>query len=294
MLRKLIALDMRAFARQLQWIAPIYGLLLLSALLLRGFNLPVVGVVAYVLALIGTALLIPAVLVLGIVRYYRHLYSHQGYLTHTLPVTASQRYHGKLISGSIMYAAATLMALAGVAVLMMTKGIARGDVFGKILVFFRGVESILAYLNISSFAAALFLLGVWLVIFLSTFALYSLCITAGMGRLFSRMGMGGPFIVYLLVTLINQVAGVVSFLLIPLSLRIAVAGDGIRLKIVVGFALRQLLEMGFKNQQMTFDELMTLGGGYVDFGLGSIVIGLAFIVFSYFFTKRQLAKVNLR
>jgi len=45
---------------------------------------------------------------------------------------------------------------------------------------------------------------------------------------------------------------------------------------------------------MTFDELMTLGGGHVDFGLGSIIISLAFIVFSYFFTKRQLAKVNLR
>ena len=34
--------------------------------------------------------------------------------------------------------------------------------------------------------------------------------------------------------------------------------------------------------------------GHVDFGLGIFIFMFAFMIFSYFFTKRQLGRVNLR
>ncbi len=294
MLSKLISVDIRAYRVQLKWMVPIYGLLLLSAFGLRGFNIPVVGGFAYALALIATFLFVPTALVFALVHYYRHLYGNQGYLTHTLPVSPSQRYQAKLISGFALYVIATLSTLFGLFILMLARGLSQGIGFGRISGFFNDLRKFLAFFEINQMVAIVLALVMWLFIYLSFFAIYSLCITVGTGRRFARFGAGGPFIVYLLTYLVNQIVGVASFLFIPLSLRVAVDSAGVHYRIVNELAFRQFLEEGFKGQNMSFKEMIQLGGGHVDIGLGSVLIGIAFIIFSYFFTKRQMAKVNLK
>lgn len=58
--------------------------------------------------------------------------------------------------------------------------------------------------------------------------------------------------------------------------------------------IHNLLEIGITGWNLPMEEMIERGGGHFDFGLGVFVFTLAFIVFSYFYTKRQVGKVNLR
>lgn len=107
MLSKLIKYDLKSLNR---FLIIIHVFLLLAAAAVRvffteRFNLATVEGVAYLtLAFILFSLLASGVSfateILIAIRFYKNLFSHEGYLTHTLPATRTQHLAAKTISGS--------------------------------------------------------------------------------------------------------------------------------------------------------------------------------------------------
>jgi hypothetical protein len=294
MLGKLIKLDFRMMRSHLKWTIPIYALLLTSAFVFRSFNFPVLGQLMYVLAIIATLVLVPVVLVLFLSHYYRHFYTNQGYLTHTLPVTASQRYHSKLISGFLLYVLSSLVAFIGFFCILLAGGLSKGKAMLEINEFLQFMKAWPAFVGVSVFAGVLLIIGIWLLMYVSFFTTMSFSVTVGMGRRFSRFGVGGPFLVYIILYVANQVLGVLGLLFIPLSLRFSSGDLFPQIRVVMEMPIHNLLEIGITGRNLPMEEMIERGGGHFDFGLGVFVFTLAFIVFSYFYTKRQVGKVNLR
>ena len=142
----------------------------------------------YVLAIIATLVLVPVVLVLFLSHYYRHFYTNQGYLTHTLPVTASQRYHSKLISGFLLYVLSSLVAFIGFFCILLAGGLSKGKAMLEINEFLQFMKAWPAFVGVSVFAGVLLIIGIWLLMYVSFFTTMSFSVTVGMGRRFSRFG----------------------------------------------------------------------------------------------------------
>ena len=108
MLGKLIKYDLKSLNR---FLVMIHALLLLTALLIRYFLtgqinsstpqnslLLALSITLYVLILIAVSF---ATAIIITIRFYKNLFSDEGYLTHTLPVTRGQHLLSKTIAGSI-------------------------------------------------------------------------------------------------------------------------------------------------------------------------------------------------
>ncbi len=178
----------------------------------------------------------------------------------------------------------------------MAAGLAAGTGFQAVSDGFRMIGSWPYILGLSPVTGWLLAAIVWVLIYLDSFAVYSFCISLGMGRRLARYGIGGPFLVYLIYYIVDQIGGLVSFLFIPLSYRFSFINGVIESKIVTVMPFRQLREIGLTDNitdNMSFEEGIEYLG-HVDFGLGIFIFMFAFMIFSYFFTKRQLGRVNLR
>ncbi len=79
-----------------------------------------VGIISYVAIIYAVAIFTGGVNILLYVRYYRHFFSDQGYLTFTLPVKRSTLFWSKAVSG-LIYMLATL-AVSFVAILCAISG----------------------------------------------------------------------------------------------------------------------------------------------------------------------------
>lgn len=107
MLSKLLKYELKSTAR---WFLPLYIALIILTFLNKltiTINLPdfilfnilkVLLMVFYVLIIIFTSI---ATMILLVVRFYKNLYTDEGYLTHTLPVKPGTHLNCKILSGCI-------------------------------------------------------------------------------------------------------------------------------------------------------------------------------------------------
>lgn len=126
MLRKLLKYDFRALNR---FLIILHVILLASAFLGRialrasvislGEN-GIVGFGIFLIIVYAVALLaaLNATLILVGVYFYRNLYSDEGYLTHTLPVSAGELLASKAIAGSVWLFADQILMLVSFAILV--------------------------------------------------------------------------------------------------------------------------------------------------------------------------------
>ncbi len=132
MLRKLIKYDMRYIGRIVPWVylSAIAVALLMSLLLFLTSLEPELAFLAGITAL-------PYFLVIGIIsisgfimiaiRVYKNLYSDEGYLTFTLPVTMKQQILSKVFSGAIWEFLGFIVALICIALPLLTVWFAYSD-----------------------------------------------------------------------------------------------------------------------------------------------------------------------
>lgn len=133
MLGKLIKYDFKALSR---YLILIHGMLLITAVLGRflfigrlvqepnsglsefGMAIMTIGMLIYVIlfmtAVFGTMLMIA-------IHFYKNLYSDEGYLTHTLPVSRGQLLMSKTISGSIWMLIDIALVVLSVLILVLYK-----------------------------------------------------------------------------------------------------------------------------------------------------------------------------
>lgn len=308
MLSKLIKLDLRDYRAKLKWALPIYGLLLLSVLLTKGLSIPYLGGFAYGIAVVATIILLPAALLLSLIHYYRHFYTNQGYLAHTLPVTPGQRYYGKLVGAFLLYFLTSLIAIFGVLILVLAKTLSERTGLAGFGTIIRSVVSWPQQIGLNPVLGWLLVFALWLFIFIYFFATYSFCISSGMSRRLSRFSFGGPIIVYIILYIIQQIIGLLAFLFFPLSLRLSVSldainsgstavGDVLKTRIVTTMPIRRFHDLGMMGENFGQDlpaETIFANNGYIDIGLGIFLVMLAFIIISFIWTRRRLARIDLR
>lgn len=132
MLRKLIKYDFKALSH---YLIVIHAMLLITAVLGRllfvgrlmsdpgrlsnaGAIATIIGIIIYVIlfmtAVFGTMLMIA-------ICFYKNLYSDEGYLTHTLPVTRGQLLISKTVSGSVWMLLDMMMVILSLFILVLTR-----------------------------------------------------------------------------------------------------------------------------------------------------------------------------
>lgn len=217
MLGKLIKYDFKALNR---YLIVIHGMLLITAVLGRllfvrrfvehpkgglsdfGAVVMMIGILVYVIlfmaALFGTLLLIA-------IHYYKNLYSDEGYLTHTLPVSRGQLLISKMISGSVWMFVDVVLVISSIFILVLYKPIIQDFVTHKDEVLTgMGFPSTVGYGKIFLAIMIMFMISS-----VSNVLMLYVSITAG--QLFSNHRILGAIVVYFCVNvMISIVSGAIG------------------------------------------------------------------------------------
>lgn len=209
MLGKLIKFELKATYK---FVLLVHGLLLLLASIISGFlwfqGLNISGdyvsifaysaltfliAIIYALLLVGSFIGTP--IYLGL-RFYRNLFSDEGYLTHTLPVTTTQLIYSKLITGLIW--SAFNLVIVGISILFL---------FSAYLVQFAGISDLMGtILSLLTFSNIGYL-GISLLNCIYNLLMIYACVC--LGQLFHKNRRFAAVVFYGLLNLVIQ--GLISF-----------------------------------------------------------------------------------
>lgn len=293
MLIKLITNDFRFYKAKIKWVLPIYLMLVLSGMVFLMLRVPILGELLHKLAIIATVGLLPASLLLGLIHYYRSLYTNQGYLTHTLPVKPSLHVYGKWISAFLLYVLASLTAILGGLLLFWADTVSKGGPTNVLEQVGSFICSVTHIPGVHPMTVQIIMLIVWVSVSLSAIVVYSFSITFGMSRRLARFGIGGPILVYLLVYFVQQVLMLVANFIVPLSMRLTVEGKSVVWDIVPEFptSLVDLIKLG---DNVTLEQLSQQFSGGFKMGLGIFMIIPLFMILAAVLTQIEFKKVDLR
>lgn len=156
--------------------------------------------VIFVISIFASVML---TLIFGIVRFYKNLFSNEGYLTFTLPVTVDQHIMVKTVVGSVSMVGSLLVAL--VALMIFTAGemfaelLKAADYLLDQLAGVVGGGNVVAYLLEAILLLVLYIVAMYL--------LYYGCIS--LGQTFKKNRIIGAVGVYFIYYIITQVFGTV-------------------------------------------------------------------------------------
>lgn len=223
MLGKLIKYDFKSLNR---YLLIVHAFLLLSAVAVRVFLTEPLNVnffdseangmifmgifILYTLIIVGTSF---ATCILVAVRFYKNLYSDEGYLTFTLPVTRSQLLLSKTIAGTVWVFINTFLVFMCMAIVIWTSEVSAG--------YHANDEKVLealgftgAYANLTFSKVILFLLLVALVEAISTVT--TIYASVAIGQLFQGHRIVGAVASYFGLTTITSVIMYVLFIALGL------------------------------------------------------------------------------
>lgn len=162
--------------------------------------------------------------VLVIWRYYKNLYSPEGYLTHTLPVHPSQLLWSKLLVGFVWTALSYLVGAAVFVCVMMADFLKSADQLTEISNLY---HSILVQTGLDKYEAAMwaFIIIMMLlsIVMLLTEAYFA--ITVGNLSKLHSLGIGGPILVYFAEYISLQIVATAAIMFVPLGIRITTSGE---------------------------------------------------------------------
>ncbi len=202
MVKKLFKHELISYSRIL---IPVFGIMLLLSIFLRALQLfenesVFYGIVfgfsvfAFVLACIACLFI---TLVLSVIRFYRNLYTSEGYLTFALPVTNTQHLWIKIITPLLFQITAFITVCVSALIAM------GGELVSEI---FKAVAYLLGYVDISAIHIVLYILEFLVLLIISycgeTLLFYS-CISIGQTRKKNRVGFA--VIVYVIYMVIVQI-----------------------------------------------------------------------------------------
>lgn len=211
MLGKLIKNEFRNMGRLLLLINTIVlGMHLLSIVIEKVFDsrvldgtifksVFVIFAIVYVTSIIAVNIII--VLIFA-VRFYRKVYSVEGYLTHTLPVKKSGIYFAMLISSGIG-TIITAVISAGYPLLRIVN-----EIFAQNNFTFSDFMNVSARYNVTGYTIFIFAMGVILSVF-SMFALIFLCVSIGQN--WKTHPVLGSILAYFGLVTALEVFGVITF-----------------------------------------------------------------------------------
>ncbi|MDD2579686.1 MAG: hypothetical protein PHP40_06360 [Eubacteriales bacterium] len=161
--------------------------------------------------------------VVVVMRYYKSLYSDEGYLTHTLPVKAGSLLGSKVLTSFIWLILSYLVAGA-VLVIVMAAMNSQRDL--TLLQMYREIQSAIGFTDTQ--AALLTGLVILFIIYSLLLQLAQLFFAMSFGSqsAFHRLGLAGPIITYLVLNFLLEMAMLVMMVFVPLSLKINLDMNG--------------------------------------------------------------------
>lgn len=213
MLKKLIKYDFKALNR---YLLLIHGFLLISALAVRFFlterlsisvmenqtgSMLLVGIFILYSLLIGATSFATTLLIA--IRFYKNLYSDEGYLTFTLPVSRSQLLLSKTIAGVIWCFINQVLIMASLAIVILTSDVvslyhANRELFWEAAGFLGGYTAALPGKLLLLFLVFLFIS--------SLSAVTQISASVSIGQLFCSHRVIGAVVTYLGLTTVTSVA----------------------------------------------------------------------------------------
>ena len=265
MFGKLVKHEFHATARIIPFVYLVTIFLALVHVITAKLNLGAVSKVSLVLMVMMCFAQVAIAFVLVIWRYYKNLYSQEGYLTHTLPVHPSQLLWSKLLVGFVWTALSYLVGAAVFAGVMMADFVKSADKLDEIL---KTYHAFLAQTGLDKYEAAIwaFIIIMMLlsIVMLLTEAYFA--ITVGNLSKLHSLGIGGPILVYFAEYISLQIVGTVVIMFVPLGISITTSGD-------------RLLEFKLVTQNM-FSQISTnfSAAGASGAGSESGIIGIAYYI----------------
>lgn len=165
--------------------------------------------VTYMLGLI--ALVITSLIYLA-VRFYKSMYGSEGYLTHTLPVSAFSNLHGKLIVSILWYMFSMVLAITSVLVLAYALVANVGRTLGETTNISMMIAEFEYIFEAPIGILILKMLGYLLMASMS--ALLMIYASLSIGQLFNKYKIGAAVVTYIIFYLITQI---ISFLIMLAS-----------------------------------------------------------------------------
>lgn len=222
MVRKLIRYDFQSYFRLL---FPVQLIILGIALLNRIIQFfepptgaPDIAASAYQAGFVATLVLyIVSIIVcfvmtviVGIVRFYQGMYTNEGYLMHTLPVTPTQHIFAKLLTSVIFFLGSVLAAF--LSFMIITAGQVNIEVFKAFFYFMN------RYIQSSGFDGVLYILEILLLLCVSLFHIFiKFYFCLSVGQLAKRKKVLLAFGVFFGIYAAKQIIGTVLIVTMTLS-----------------------------------------------------------------------------
>ena len=224
MLKKVIKLEMKETGKVMPWlILLMIGLIILGVLAnhldftqkaLNNNYIYVTAVAFYIVLLTAISVVMFGYLV---VRYYKTMYTDQGYLTHTLPVTPAQLIIGKGIVFSLWYLICYIVNIGGFFALIYSTLIphVRTEIFAEMEKSFSEINALAP-----NFGLIFCCLMIVTVILSSIGSFFIINASTAIGQLFSRHKIIGSIVGYLCITFVIQILSLVVLMVVLASLAI--------------------------------------------------------------------------
>lgn len=231
MVRKLIRYDFQSYFRLL---FPVQLIILGIALLNRIIQFfepptgaPDIAASAYQAGFVATLVLyIVSIIVcfvmtviVGIVRFYQGMYTNEGYLMHTLPVTPTQHIIAKLLTSVIFFLGSALAAF--LSFMIITAGQVNIEVFKAFFYFMN------RYIQSSGFDGVLYIFEILLLLCVSLFHIFiKFYFCLSVGQLAKRKKVLLAFGVFFGIYAVKQILGTAMIVVLTLSRNlISLIGD---------------------------------------------------------------------
>lgn len=265
MFGKLVKHEFHATARIIPFVYLVTIFLALVHVITAKLNLGAVSKISLVLMVMMCFAQVAIAFVLVIWRYYKNLYSPEGYLTHTLPVHPSQLLWSKLLVGFVWTALSYLVGAVVFAGVMMADFVKSGDQLAEI---FKTYHAFLVQTGLDKYEAAMWIIVIVMmllsIVLLLTEAYFA--ITVGNLSKLHSLGIGGPILVYFAEYISLQIVAAVAVLFIPLGIRFTSSGEEL-----LGFKL--VTQNMFSQISSNFGAVGASGAGY-----DSGIIGIAYYI----------------
>lgn len=225
MFGKLVKHEFRATARIIPFVYLVTIFLALVHIVTGRLNLGVISRISFALMIAMCFAQVGIAFVLVIWRYYKNMYSNEGYLTHTLPVHPSQLLWSKLLTGFVWSALSYLVGAAVIAGVIMADFVRSPEQLSVISAAYHGFLSQVGLENHQAamwvFVAVMLVMSIMLLLTEAYFA-----ITAGSLSRLHKLGIGGPVLVYFAEYVALQIVGVVTVLFVPFGMKITTGPNG--------------------------------------------------------------------
>lgn len=194
--------------------------------------------------------------VIIVTRYYKSLYSDEGYLTHTLPVKAGSLLGSKVLTSFVWLILSYLVA--GAVFLIIALYIARQQDI-TLLQIYRDIRSTIGFEDGHTVLAGGLLIGFIAYTLLLQMAQLFFAISFGSQARFHHLGIAGPIVFYLILNFIVEMLTLTAMVFVPLGIELRMDPSGLPAAAprLVGHGMFELI----KNNQ----------NNYVIIGLGGII-----------------------